>query len=515
MPLPVVAVSLGTLVLRGIASRLGIGVAIQVFRTGGLAGVARFLLTRAVAAIAGFLTVNQLTSWFWQTVEFIWRFNWNISDEAIDQQINSALENLAGIAGGVLGGTLAYLACGTRMLIINPAALTFLDEITDEIIDEIVQNWTTLFRATVGTVAKIGFLKGYKSIRTWLKKSGVAAAVLGQENAEAWGKKGGGVVSFAKTWEEVVESIEPQWLENFAEEFFEEFYEGCKEVTFLIAGFADRAIALNRQGIKSKVLGEDVIVELQPNRDLSGEKTVIAGKAEIVKAQVVQVLAQNQLMSNRDVGIIIGGEPYQEVAKRRDPRNITCIFEFATNNQKPFFKPVGTTETGQATRIIRPRVTISNIKRSKLDWSTLKQVCGGINGYTYGRHKCSYQLSSTTGSDRGTISVYALTYEEAKDRCEAFLGLTDSILNYSIAGQDKEGGNRSTARDNMKPTVKIYPYRVTICVGVDSTNQQVGRKILTSATARSTLRKAVIDLWPNQEPANTQERISALFTLLS
>jgi hypothetical protein len=482
--------------------------------------LAGFILSNLKSAISW--TASAIWGAIVSTSQYVWHFNWNATDEQLDQQIRARWNQIAGQFGGVVGQFLGWIACG---VVPGAVTLTFnevagaliLKQVGEEMAEELAASIAALIRSAFQATAATAFVWAFKNARKLIRNnSSLIRQVFGaqaEKAIQAWGTANSKPWSFAKATEEAIERIPNEALRNFTEEMLEEFFESCVEAGYVVANSIDSLVASGK--FKTDAFGKQRVVEITPNREVPNERIILAGNEKVLMPHIVNTLSHYQLIDNRDIGVIIGGESYQELSRRRDPREITCIFEFATNNERPFFKPVAMNQGGQVTRIIRPQVTVSNVQRTKLDWLTLKQACGGNNGYNYGRHRCCYHLLSPTGGDRGSILVYAQSYTEAKNRCEAFLALTDNILGHSTAGEDTEGGNRTTARDNLKPLVKIYPYRVTICVGVDSTPQQRGRKNLTSPTARSVLRKAVIDLWSSQQPNGIEEQISALFVLLS
>lgn len=501
-------------VITRIAAAIGVTVIRNALISGGLAGVARAIFTVIVTRAIAYFSIARITQYFWSTVEYFWNFNWNITDQEIDQQIKAQFNSLASILGAAVGTTIGGLTCSAGMLYINQSALMYLDDITEELSEEIIAAWASVLRSSIRVLANSLWLWGYKSIRNFLKDSGIAAMVLG-EKAVWWGtKNGGGVSSFAKSWENWVESL-PEPLSQFIEEASEEAIEFCKEMTLLIADRADMALGLQRQGMRDRILGDETIVEVQPNRNVN-ETIVLAGREELVRSQMVQTLTQHQLMGNRDVGINFNGEDYTEHNSRKDPSQISIVFKMAPNNRKPYFRPVNEQQGNLVIkRQLKPEITVHYVQKTKLDWQRLKDAVGGINGYIYGRHLCVLHLTKD-GGNRGTISCWADTYDNAKDICVKLAALTDCDISHANKAEEVEMGNRSTQRNNMKLIHRVYPYRAIINVGVDTTTtpRQTGRKVLTSPQATKIIRDAIIDLTPDTPPTNFQARIDALFMLM-
>ncbi|OKH39077.1 hypothetical protein NIES2119_08075 [[Phormidium ambiguum] IAM M-71] len=509
MALAPIIIRVGSILLSNTNRILGVPALKNAFLTGGIRGFARALSTRIITSIVAYFTITKIVQLAFTAIEYLWRFDWNISDENINKQIESKFNTLMGSVGGALGTTIGGTTCTLGMLYIYPQALMFVDEIGGELWEEIASAWTAVLNLGARLAAETIFLNGYKSVRNWLKKSGVAAQILGEEKAKKWGNSRH-VVSMAKTWENIVESIKPEWMKQFVEELTEEGYESCKEFALIVANRADQAIGIQKAGLKKAVLGKEQIIEIYPNRDIPSEVTVLAGREELVRAQTVQVLAQHQLMGNRDVGIVIGGENFSENAGRRAPKQVSLIIEFSPRNEKPYFKPL--TIDG-VERILRPRYEISNVRKTRLDWALIQQACGGINGYMYGRENVTYNLISEMGENRGQVRIYGQTKAEAKDIAKKLIALTDSQISTGAAGEELDEGNKTSQRGNMKPITRVYPYRVTVIVGVDTLRRE-GRKKLTSAQANSLIRKAVFPLRGTEKPYWWDETIASLFTLV-
>ena len=497
--------------LGAVARAIGFNFMRTALVSGGLAGLAKALFTVIVTRAVAYFTVTRLTQYFFSTVEYLWKFNWNITDSEIDAQIRANFIALAGPLGAAIGSTIGGITCTAGMLYVNQSALMFIDDITEELIEELAENWGAFFRQAIRVVANSLFLWGYKGIRNFLKNSGIAAQVLGAERAAQWGVKKG-VVSFAKSWEDWLETL-PDVAQTFLEELTEEAYEFCKEMSLFIASRADQALGLMRHGMRDRVLGDEALVEIQPNRNVD-ERVVLFGREELIRPAIVNTLTNHQLMANRDIGIVFNGEDYTEHNARKDPSQISITFQMAPNNTKPYFKPIDEQQGNLVVkRQLKPQITVNYVQKNKLDWQRLKDALGGINGYVYGRHLCVLHLHKN-GGNRGTISVWADTYDNAKDIAVKLSQLTDCEISHANKSEEVEMGNRSTQRNNMKPVRRVYPYRAIINVGVDTTPRQSGRRVLTSPQATKTIRDAVIDLTPNSPPTDFQARIDALFTLM-
>jgi hypothetical protein len=234
---------------------------------GGL--VSRFF--NAAGRFAGFLVKNifqgvgGLIQWSWTALwggivsasMFLYNFNWNISDAALDQQIQGQWNQLAGSLGGTLGNAMGWLACGvlpgTVMFSFNEAlGLYVLKNVGEEALEELAGNIANLSRLTFAAAGKTAFAYLFKKARR---------AIRGEvpEDAKPW--------SFANQVEERVESIDNQAFQNFVEEFLEEASDACIEAGYVVANTLDSFMAaqkLANQGL----LGEQQIIEVEFERGL-------------------------------------------------------------------------------------------------------------------------------------------------------------------------------------------------------------------------------------------------------
>lgn len=490
MPLPLVAIKISPIIVKIKTFLAGTGVG-QAFKAGGLIGLGKYLVTQAITAIRGFFSPKRIAAWFQAAKDYLWNFNWNISDSQIDTEINQSIQGLKNLAGEefvkVLRNSLGIVIFRKRL----PKSV---DEL---ILGQITEALETLADSAVRTGAKIAFLKGYKSVRKWLKDSGIAARILGGELAANWGRRGG-VISFARAWEFIGRIIPiPSDAQDLPS--LPPGRDSSDEIVIIDGEFVDE---------EDDDLGAIVPVKITPNREVPEEFTYVYAPESLQEMAASIVLAQHQLMDNRDVGVIIGGNSITEFAYERDPKEISLIFEYCPNPNKPYFKVPSDQKTA------RPKIVISNVIRERITYANLLAAAGGLEGYMYGRSRMTYQLISPSGNNRGEFTVWADNIETAITRCDAFMNLTSSILKCRNPGGEIEGGNRLESRNNMKAIRRVYPYRVSLIVGADSTPQREGRRRLTSPTAQFIQRKAVFSLRDSDPPPFFNEEVNRLFDLM-
>jgi hypothetical protein len=217
----------------------------------GASGVAS-LVGGAVIAVSAGLILRSLV----KASGFIYNFNWNISDDQINQQQKAAMLNFYTVVGGALGESLAGLVCGAgsikfvQSLRVAPAALAKVQmlmefsggpdgfEKSGEFIQESVEALFPIVQQGTRTMLRIGFLEAYQNVRRLIKAAaklpGIAQILPNQwdKAIESWGS--GEAWTFKKKVEDAIEAL-PEGVEQFTEEFYEEFLERCREVSLQVA----------------------------------------------------------------------------------------------------------------------------------------------------------------------------------------------------------------------------------------------------------------------------------------
>jgi hypothetical protein len=251
-----------------------------------------FLFTVITGIVAWSLTT--LWQWLVSTVSFLWNFDWNKSDSALDAELTSAINAfgstlggavgnaLGWIVGGALGGTIAF--CLNESLMIH-----ILNDVGEEALEEISSQAVNVIRAGSRILSKAFFNWAYKKARAFVTgrsddiyqsdaelDAQVAAGTLTKELADK-NKKGRDSLqksrerkpwSFALQWENFVESIPNEFLKNFIEEAFEEFFDAFIEVGYVMTASADAWYANNRQSQRAErtVTQAGQIVQVQLDR---------------------------------------------------------------------------------------------------------------------------------------------------------------------------------------------------------------------------------------------------------
>lgn len=272
----------GTLV--GMIGKVGLAGISRITSIGGfipnLFGLGGLIKTGLGIILAGF-TLGNLIRFGVRSVNFLWNFNWNVTDKQIEAQQKSLLLNIIRQAGATIGAAIGSLVCGTipialikskgfeknggakltklgQQLKINPqflAELKYLNEVvlprkadgslditgtttSGEIYEEMIENMRALINVTARSITQSLFLEGYKNVRRvikWVAKGTGLSKLPGMGWIEKWGEEGTGSWSFATALEDAIESIPFEPLREFLEEMIEEFQDVCSENLMIVS----------------------------------------------------------------------------------------------------------------------------------------------------------------------------------------------------------------------------------------------------------------------------------------
>lgn len=467
---------------------------------GGLTNLTGFIVG-ALGAI-GFSFVT-LYNWLRGGISFIYNFNWNITDQQIDQQLRQMRLMLVGQMGETAGNFIGFLACGAIPGLIiakfnKPLGAYVLKEVSEEAFDELMGNLRILLSQTTRTIASHIMYGAYKNIRRTIKEvfrnpnskqSLVAKSIFGPNFnnwVQAWGAPNSKPWSFRIAVEEAIESLPDGYIQEFVENFYEGFLEGCDEAGFVVAQSLDNWYAEQRLA-NNQLLGDDTVLEVTPNREAESERVLVAGPMELVKTQLVNIVTQHQLIDNRDIGQFVG-EIHRESMTKNFIEGIAIKINFRGEQQPPF-------RTSK-----RVNYTIPMIKTSKLDWEVIKLACGGTNGYMWGRF-----LARVRFKEVGTpvLQIYGATSSEAEDRAKAFIELTDlEIASLTITEEKKEGRRREFDKALYKEDTRVYPAFLVIVNREKVLLEEQGRATFSGVYKERRFR---IPLWTNEAPSDFDE----------
>jgi hypothetical protein len=443
-----------------------------------------FLISAISSAIS--FSFTKLWGWIVGGVQFIYNFDWQMSDTAIDKQIEGLWNSFGGILGGAAGRAIGWISCG---LVPSAAIFSFnqslgthlLLEVGEQAIDEMLDAASEVINAGFRMGAQATFLWLYKDVRRALKDPNNVfgqglRAVLGSKTIDNWGT--GESWTIAKAVEEKVESIPSVFWQNFTEEMLEEGSEACIEAGYAVAGGIDAWLA--QQAMQSvSLLGSDRTVEITPDRSAPDERIILSGPEAILGPTIVNVLATHQMLGSRDVGVLINGTPVDDtitpgVQERR------LIIEFKEKTRPPWVMPDGK-------RARKRQITIFDVKRG-LTWEEVKFAA---KQYTSGQRLITARLNNGH-----QMQCYASSENEGLQKIKELLKLsTAEILPNGVRDS---GYVNPTARRRSLPYL-VYPSKAVLVWKRRSADLD-GREDIAGQLWEE--QRLEFDLWPDSEPAD-------------
>jgi uncharacterized protein YqgC (DUF456 family) len=458
-------------------------------------------------------SATSIFSWVFNTIERLKSFNWNASDAELQKLIDGSKNSLAAVWGSFIGqgiGWLSGIALGYGVSLVVPviggAALARLiaAKTAEEAIDELLPSLYGAIGTTINVAISNLAISAYINFRSLLKKAprGLLEAVYGKDGADfiqkIWGNEGGPNMSFNQIVEDAVESISDKTLKIFIENLLEEAWDSFIEAGFVVASELDNAYSQAKQA-STRALGTERSVELTLNYQSSKvnhEKIKLQNLPQKQMIALVQgQLANYKIMQNRDVGMLMG-LPLDEYARAKE-QSLRIVIDMISKKEPPFYR--------DTENLVRATIAVPDVKRSMLDWEKIKRICGGENGYMWGRFK------ATAALDNGRkLYVYAASEKEAQKQIEQFLKLSSaSMLTLNITEEKKVAARAKKPRLSKDPT-RIYPAFFTVINRKEIIDPSKGR-----ATAKKNYRDARIriPLWTKTAPPNYKELIQDILTL--
>jgi hypothetical protein len=121
-------------------------------------------------------SLTTLWGWFTSTLQYIWNFNWNITDKEIDTQIQAKWDALGSMLGGTVGNFIGYLGCGvlpaaTIFAFNEPLGAYIMANVTEELAEELLGNLSSLVRYTFISTTETLILSSFKNARKFIKSN--------------------------------------------------------------------------------------------------------------------------------------------------------------------------------------------------------------------------------------------------------------------------------------------------------------------------------------------------------
>jgi hypothetical protein len=387
-------------------------------------------------------SINLLDAWGWFERRFhdLWNFDWNQTDAELDERNKQAWEQVKVAAAGLTGRAAGYLVCGAlpavSITVFNEAlGVYLLKKFGEEAVSELAYSLAELIRIVAATMAiqllrfiyKSGrrLIKAAarnKAIRGALEKAGVNTKAIDEWGEESSKEK---EASFAAGLRNRIEKLPDSW-EEAAEEFVDEFSDACFEAGYIIAGGIDEFFSL--QAHTKEVfnpLGHDRIVRFTPNKDVKSEEFVLAGKEELIKAEMISIINQSQVIDNREVTLSLPTEEWGRIPVISSGA-IEIELEFFKFKQPPYWTNERRGKNG------RQRVHLYNVNRAKVDFESLQndfRRTGFLNGNV---------RASIRWTDGRVTTVYVSSEKEGKEVAKLLEKYTHEDIVYPISFSTRE-----------------------------------------------------------------------------
>jgi hypothetical protein len=399
-----------------------------------------FKFKEALKAILSKLNFQSIWGKLVYGVQFAFSFDFGASDSQLEAQLKGQWDAYAGQLGGLVGQTIGWLLCGVLpgvfVFKFNPlAGAAILKEVGEEAADELSAQVAFLCQTAARNLQREGFTRQFMNLRRWVKRpNNPVYRLLPDSLKEAWSE--GGSWTIAQQIENWVETFDNQRLQNAIEDGLEELADACIEAGYVVAGALDTFLSERRS------LQSQQVLEVTPNREYPSEKFILAGPEEDLRSTLPSAIANYELLDQRDVGIVSALDPAQLFAKSM-PLELYCRIEFRSDrgNEGP-----------------RPSYQISSVKRSRInDYAFIRQLCGGENGYLWGRWKAIAQMS-----DGHTITSFAASEGLAESRVRDLAQLSDSEIQTINVTHELREDQRLLVQGLQRDSEQVRPHRIII-----------------------------------------------------
>ena len=440
---------------------------------------------------AGGGLVTGIFSWVVGRVEQLKSFNWNASDKELEDMMESQNVRIASIWGSALGrgaGWLSGIAIGYGISYLCPViggaalAKTVATNVGKEGMQEVSRGLGDAVLQTFGAIGNTAMVSAYINYRKLLKSipDNVLTSIYGKSTADFiknnWAKEGQPQISFNSVMDEFVESIQNKKLRAFVESFLEEAWDSFSEAGYIIAYELDSAYAQAKRANEQNQ-GKRRTIRLIPDKRRPDEQMLLSAGSNDIETEALSTLNNYRLISNRDVGQIVGMPAEDYLSAKPLRRQLTIVFK--TKKEPPWKMPDG--KQAKNRTVVIPDADLG------LTWAKIKLAA---RPYTWGKFRATAHL------DNGRqMAVYGATKSEAEKTLRRLAELsTAKILALNVT-EEVEKRNLNLKKQAMQ----VYPAYATLLVRRPTTGE--GRNF-TDGTKLDEDRIR-LDLWPNEAPKGT------------
>ncbi|MBD2394600.1 hypothetical protein H6G11_10085 [Cyanobacterium aponinum FACHB-4101] len=442
--------------------------ALSTQNTGG-GGVLGFLFNTSKRFL-GFLLKSALSFIEWSftglwelivesTYELVY-FDWNQSDAEIQAEINSGNNVILQQFGQLIGSGsmwIASIAVSSALTVKFPVlagrvALALAEEGSQTLRGQL----TGVLSNTTQTVIRNLALASYIGIRKLIKGTPTS------KSGKPW--------TIAEKIDEKVNNIPSQGLRQFTQGVLDGVLDSIIDIGYVVSFTLDDFYAAsanansNQQPIRR--------LEIFPDGN-SDESILLEDQQDEVEAQLNNYLSAHSLVSNRDIGTVVG-QPYDDWYTLT-PQGRKLLLEFNGKEKPPFIDSNGD-------RTKRVQISIPDAKPG-ISWNDLK----AIRPFTWGNY-----MARGVFENRRQMSVWGSSESEAKNTLLEFAKLsTKSLVQVSVSHPEIQNPSRK-----KKPT-RVYP--VAAVMLVRKATQGTNSTTLIDGQNRETARTRV-ELWRDDPP---------------
>ncbi len=393
-------------------------------------------------------------------------FDWNQTDAELKSSLAANDALLAGAFGRLAGTGLVWLTgIGVSSVLsfkypvlAGRVALELAEEGGTEIRSALI-NLITVARQNA---VKNALLGGLLTARR-LEQFGLKPVT---EELKPW--------SIAEGIDNLVSSLPSAAMRSFADNFIDSVEDSIIEMGYVISYTLDD-FYLSQKLANQSTLGQERTIELTPDIRVEEERIIIESPQELAINSIQTVMAEHQLIHNRDVGQIAGMPERDYVSPLPQRRKLKIIFRGKKT-------PPWTTPDGETAKTVE--VNIPDVRKG-LSWEKLKST---VKPYTWGKYQVTAHLSNGR-----QMRAYAVSYNEGEKQLNEYIKLSTATItrfHHGVAATDNPDLNQ-----RKLPTL-VYPAYAKLTEGDVRANGSLRSK------KKTTVR---VDLWVNDEPDNSDQ----------
>jgi hypothetical protein len=305
--------------------------------------------------------MSNLTSIVMGSILTAYLFDWNQTDAEIQAQMKANELAMITSAGRLAAdGLIRFTAMGATKLAkhryprIDPTALAMMEEENQEELVSGIRSFLIASRSSImSNVALATFMSG-------------RSMMFGAQT-----KKTESFIISDKI-EKIAESQKNPEIKAFLTGFVDQAEDAIFDLAFLVTNTVTATYEMNKLAAKQGN-GPARLVQLTPDKDDPSTKVMLYGPQDQVMTAITEVVTQQAVLENKDVGQIVQVGIDTALKAARNERQITAYFFSGVN---------GATRLPDGKRAIRRSMKISNLKLST-DWDKLKAILTPFDGGNY------------------------------------------------------------------------------------------------------------------------------------